>query len=107
MLDSDPAEWTLWSPPVPIDLPNPKSALDGLTLQDGRHLLIYNHCHRGRTPLSVAIAEDDNFHWKPLGNLETAPGEYSYPAIIQTPAGEIHLVYSQRRRTIAHLQLGL
>ncbi|MFN6107564.1 MAG: exo-alpha-sialidase, partial [Planctomycetaceae bacterium] len=44
--------------PEPIDLPNPHSGIDGVTLADGRHLLVYNHTERGRSPLNLALSDD-------------------------------------------------
>ena len=31
---------------------------DGVTLKDGRHLLVHNHTNRGHSPLNVAVSED-------------------------------------------------
>ena len=35
--------------------------------------------------------------------LESEPGEYSYPAVIQTTRGEIHTLYTWKRRKIRHV----
>ena len=39
-------------------LPNPNSGTDAVTLRDGRHLLVYNHTAKGRTPLNLAVSRD-------------------------------------------------
>jgi hypothetical protein len=51
--------WRRWSRLRAIDLPNPDSGIDGLVLEDGRALLVYNHAPpRARTPLNLALSED-------------------------------------------------
>ena len=87
-----------------IDLPNPNSGTDAVTLQDGRHLLVYNHSARERTPLNVALS-DDGEHWTPVLTLEDEPGEYSYPAVIQSRDGVIHITYTWNRKRIRHVVL--
>lgn len=95
-----------WSPLVPNELPNPNSGIDAVTLSDGRHLLVYNHTPRGRTPLNLAIS-DDAVTWRSLGALETEPGEYSYPAIIQSRDGNIHLTYTWKRERPRYVEVKL
>jgi predicted neuraminidase len=92
-----------WTPPETVALPNPNSGLDGVTLADGRHALVYNHTQQGRTPLNLAIAADDGMNWQPALVLESEPGEYSYPAIIQTGDGLLHITYTWRRERIKHV----
>jgi predicted neuraminidase len=92
-----------WTPPEAIPLPNPNSGIDGVTLADGRHALVYNHTNRGRSPLNLALADDDGMNWQPALILESEPGEYSYPAIIQTHDGLLHVTYTWRRERIKHV----
>ena len=84
-----------------IDLPNPNSGTDAVSLRDGRHLLIYNHTPKGRSPLNLAISKDGST-WQTAPVLEDEPGEYSYPAIIQTADGMVHLTYTWKRQRIKH-----
>ncbi|MEI6326022.1 MAG: exo-alpha-sialidase, partial [Gemmataceae bacterium] len=86
-----------------LDVPNPNSGTDAVTLKDGRHLLVYNPVTKGRTPLSVALSTD-GLKWKKILDLETEPGEFSYPAIIQAADGKVHILYTWKRKTIAHVE---
>ena len=67
-----------WSALALTQLPNPNSGIDAVTLKDGRHLLVYNHTAKGRSPLNVAISKDGK-EWSAAIVLESEPGEYSYP----------------------------
>jgi predicted neuraminidase len=93
-----------WSEPRSTTLPNPNSGIDSVTLVRGGHLLVYNHSTSERTPLVVAHSADGRA-WKPIHTLESEPGEYSYPAIIQADDGQVHVVYTWRRQRIAHVEL--
>ncbi|HBH51559.1 MAG TPA: sialidase [Planctomycetaceae bacterium] len=93
-----------WSAPQRLDLPNPNSGIDGVTLADGRHLLVYNHTDRGRSPLNVALSTDGR-SWSNQFTLENEPGEFSYPAVIQSRGGSIEIVYTWNRRRIRHVTL--
>ncbi|MEO6742812.1 MAG: exo-alpha-sialidase [Chthoniobacteraceae bacterium] len=83
-------------------LPNPNSGTDAVTLRDGRHLLVYNHTAKGRTPLNLAVSRD-GVVWEAALTLETVPGEYSYPAIIQTGDGLVHITYTWKRQRVRHV----
>lgn len=100
-----------WSPLVAIDLPNPNSGTDAVTLKDGRHLLIYNHAAHApetpgkgpRWPLNLALS-DDGVAWRNVLTLETEPVQagYAYPAIIQAADGRVHATWTHDRRRISH-----
>jgi predicted neuraminidase len=93
-----------WSAMKASSLPNPNSGIDAVTLEDGRHLLVYNPVIRGRTPLIVALSKDGKI-WRDLVTLETEPGEYSYPAIIQTSDGLVHITYTWKREKVRHASI--
>ncbi len=93
-----------WEPPALTDLPNPNSGIDAVTLKDGRALLVYNHTRRGRSPLNTAVSADGKT-WKAGPVLESEPGEFSYPAVIQTNDGRVHITYTWQRRRVKHVVL--
>ena len=88
-----------------LDLPNPDSGTDAVTLHDGRQLLVYNHNTRdqtknkGRSPLNVAVSTDGK-NWSAalvLENDANAPSGFAYPAVIQTADGLVHITYTWER----------
>ena len=99
-----PDDGKTWGPMRLLNVPNPNSGTDAVTLQDGRHLLVYNRSTSERTPLNVAIS-DDGDHWHDVLTLEDQPGEYSYPAVIQTPDGLVRIVYTWHRTRIKYAVL--
>jgi predicted neuraminidase len=84
------------------DLPNPNAGIDAVTLADGRQLLVYNPVARGRTPLAVALSRDGRT-WTKVLTLEDQPGEYSYPAVIQSSDGRVHITYTWKRERVKHV----
>lgn len=101
-----------WSPLALLDLPNPNSGLDAVTLADGRFLLVYNHARSttgkwdaGRDVLNVAVSRDGTT-WSAALVLEDEPGqEFSYPAVIQAADGLVHITYTWKRLRIRHVVL--
>lgn len=101
-----------WSPLATTSLPNNNSGLDGVTLQDGRQLLVYNHVlppdgevKGPRTPLHVSVSKDGKT-WYAALILEDSPiSQYSYPSVIQTKDGMVHIVYTWRRERIKHVKV--
>jgi predicted neuraminidase len=96
-----------WSPPRPLDLPNPNSGLDAVTLKDGRCVLACNPTSAGRSPLAVALSSDGRT-WTRVLTLEDEKGaEFSYPAVIQSGDGLIHVTYTWKRQRIRHVVIDL
>ena len=103
-----------WTPVTLLKIENNQSGTDAVTLQDGRHALIYNNFEtlpltkKGvRTPCSIALS-DDGTNWHHALTLEDSPiDQYSYPAIIQGRDGTLHCVYTWRRQRVSYKQIDL
>lgn len=95
-----------WTPLQQTNLINNNSGIDAITLQDGRHMIVYNNCKApSRSPLNVAISNDGK-NWEPLLALENEIGaEFSYPYLIQTNDQNIHITYTWKRKKIKHVVL--
>ena len=101
-----------WSKLQLIDTPNNNSGIDAVTLQDGSFAMICNDWpieptkEKGaRTPLSI-LRSTDGLHWNHWITLENSPiSQYSYPSIIQSRDGHIHVVYTWRRQRVKHVEL--
>jgi len=94
-----------WTPPAPTPLPNPNSGIDAVRQGrgGGRIALVYNPSQTNRSPLAVALSEDNGVTWPHQRLLESGPGEFSYPSIIQAQDGLLHVVYTHQRSTIQHV----
>ncbi len=86
----------------PTELQNPSAGIDVVQTKDGDLFLIYNPTTLTRTPISLAHSRDGKT-WKKLIDLETEPGEYSYPAMIVSSSGMLDMVYTWRRTHIKHV----
>ena len=64
--------------------------------------IVYNHTAQGRSPLNIAVSRDGRT-WDAALVLESEPGEYSYPAVIQSADGRVHITYTWKRQRIKHV----
>jgi predicted neuraminidase len=85
-----------WSASVKTDIPNTAS-VELLVLQDGRWAFLGNDIDDGRYQLSLRISDDEGKTWKSKTFIEndlTKKGSFSYPSLIQTKDGLLHMTYS-------------
>lgn len=105
---------TTWTELAPTNLPNNNSGTDAVSLKNGMQLLIYNHVlppdsakngKGARTPLNLAYSKDGKT-WYAALILEDSPiSQYSYPSIIQSSDGMVHVVYTWRREKIKYVKI--
>ncbi|WP_084148854.1 sialidase family protein [Arenibacter latericius] len=101
-----------WNKMTATELPNPNSGIDGVSLKDGRQLLIYNPTGKNwgdRVPLSLALSTDGK-KWnraldlEPLReNTDKEGEEYSYPTMLLADDGMVHIVYTWNRKTVKYI----
>ncbi len=97
-----------WSPARPLDVPNNNSGIDVARLPDGTLALACNPVgERGgpRTPLSLLFSHDGGETWPGRLDLETDPGEFSYPALVADGEG-LAVAWTWNRRRIAFARVG-
>ena len=94
-----------WSDVVRTDLPCPGAGIAMTRLASGTLVLVHNNNAFDRTPLSVRYSTDEGATWSDALDLVSTPGEYSYPCIIQTQGGRIHITYTYRRYTVMHVEM--
>jgi len=100
-----------WTELEASNLPNNNSGIEALTLADGRHLLLYNHLSGegredgwGRRNILHLAISNDGLQWRAAAIIEREDsGEFSYPAMIQTTDGLVHLTYTWNRRRVKHV----
>ena len=93
-----------WTEARKTNIPNPNSGIDALKLHDGRIILVYNNTRTGRSPLNLGVSTDGE-HFKMFATLESEPGEFSYPAIIQGSDGDLQITYTWNRTRIKYVHI--
>ena len=97
-----------WSDAYKTELPNNNSGLDLVKAPfDGNLYLVCNPVQANwgmRSPLSLFKSEDNGVTWRKLCDLESEPGEFSYPAIIASDDGLV-ITYTWNRKNIACVEI--
>ncbi len=71
--------------------------------KNGDLVLAYNPTTKAQSPLSIALSHDRGLHWARIFDLQTEPHqEFLYPTLLEAPDNLIHVVYTYKRRSIAH-----
>jgi predicted neuraminidase len=88
-----------------LDIPNPGSSLECISLKNGNWVLVCNDQPRGRHIVTAYLSDDEGATWKWHRRLEDfSPEEDSsgaYPSVIQTKDGSIHATYSYKNASMA------
>lgn len=100
-----------WGKLTKTKLLNPNSGTDAVTLKDGTQLIVYNpdvpgqDWFNGRSKLHVAVSTNGK-KWRDVAVLENGDKEeFSYPAVLQTRDGLVHITYTYDRKNIKHVVL--
>jgi predicted neuraminidase len=94
-----------FTPAEQTEVLNPSAGIDAVRTKAGDVFLIHNPSQVFRTPLSLARSTDDGKTWRRVADLEAEPGEYSYPAMIESAAGMLEITYTWKRTHIKHATL--
>lgn len=85
-----------WSASVKTEIPNTAS-VEFLVLKDGKWAFVGNDIADGRYRLALFLSDDEGKTWKwktYLEKVEPNKGSFSYPCLIQTADGLLHISYS-------------
>lgn len=92
-----------WNDAYPLTVPNNNSGIDMVKAKFNQQLYLVcnpNSSNWGmRSPLSLYHSCDNGLNWHKIYDLETEPGEFSYPAIISDEQG-LYITYTWKRKNI-------
>jgi predicted neuraminidase len=98
-----------WSPARPTAIPNNNSGVDLVRLSSGLLALACNPVAgnwAARSPLSLLFSRDNGESWPERIDIESDPGEFSYPALVEGDGGlDLAFTWNRRRIAVAHLAL--
>ncbi len=88
-----------WTASQEIDIPSTAS-VEAVKVRQNNWLLLVNDTEDGRHRLSLYQSKDEGKSWNSLGPIvedKTTTGRFSYPAMIVTSNGMVHLTYSHHK----------
>ena len=97
-----------WSFAIDTDIPNPGSSLEVTVLKNGHWVMAYNDTEDNRNNWAVSLSNNEGKTWtwkRHIGQSEDKSESFSYPSLIQTKDGKLHLTYSYGNpsgKTIMH-----
>ena len=90
---------------------NNNAAIQATVLSSGNIAIVYHPTTSSRNPISISLSEDSGKTWRYTRNPEFEEGEaetkveFSYPSILQSADGNIHVSYMYNRDTIKYTKL--
>jgi predicted neuraminidase len=98
-----------WSDLAPTGLPNPDASVAALRTSSGEVLIAFNDSEVDRSNLKLAISRDGGRSFAVLLTVEPPGGnassqELSYPWLLESSDGALHLFYSWNRGRIVHVR---
>lgn len=96
MVSASSDEGESWTAVRKTDIPNTAS-VQVLALKNGLWAFVGDDEDDGRYRLSLYLSDNEGKTWKwkmPLENVPKGHGSFSYPSMIQTPDGLLHITYS-------------
>ena len=92
-----------WSERTALDVPNPNASVAMIRLMDGSLLMAANPLESGRNVLQLFRSTDGGQTWTASHTIERSAdtaAEFSYPFLVQSPDGCVHLSYTWLRKGI-------
>ena len=98
-----------WTALEKTQLPNPNAGIHAIRLFNGKLLLAFNNHETEREDMSLATSNDDGKTWNLQKVIEKLHldipdngKQFSYPWLLQTRNGHIHLLYTWHKSHIKH-----
>ncbi len=88
-----------WSFAVDTEIPNPSSSLEVVVLRNGHWVMVYNDTENNRNSWAVSVSKNEGKSWewtRHIGQSVNKSESFSYPSLIQSKDGLLHLTYSYR-----------
>lgn len=99
-----------WQSLGDLEIANPNSAVAGVQLRNGAHLLALNNIEAGRYRLVLMMSNPKSGKWQVVETIENDEAlpeqerkEFSYPYLLSAHGDDAHLVYTWDRKKIRHI----
>src|SRR5262249_314804 len=99
-----------WTPPVPIDLPNPSGPISAIRYDASHILMAFNDDPKVEANITLALADLSGTTYQRAGAVarldkNDAGHTVAYPYLIASAPGQFDIVYSRPMKTINHVRV--
>ncbi|MCB9061937.1 MAG: exo-alpha-sialidase [Halobacteriovoraceae bacterium] len=92
-----------WEEPQKTNLYCPLSGIAALKSRSGKIIVSNNHTEQHkRNPINIALSNNLGENFNIINEIDTTGNEMSYPCLLQTSNGQIHISYTFNRKMIKH-----